>query len=218
VAGTGPAVPASGRLTGAAIPDTEARCRTLPRFRGSSSRCPAGYERERHTGPVQLETRRLRLRPLLRSDEPEIAVLPFTRPSIRDVALKLVREGASEQEWEQRGYGPFAVLERDGGRFLGRVGLMYRAPFGETELSWILREDAQGYGYATEAAAAVLDWGLRTFDLPYITAMIRPDNRPSLRVAERLGLMPLRDDVLRDEQLTVYHATRRDTATGSIDR
>ena len=109
-------------------------------------------------------------------------------------------------------YGPFAVLERDSDRFFGRVGLWYRAQFGETELSWILREDAQGRGYATEAAAEVLDCGLRTFDLPYITAMIRPDNTPSLRVAKRLGLMPLRGDVLRDEQLIVHHADRRDTA------
>jgi hypothetical protein len=82
---------------------------------------------------MQLETRRLRVRPLSRWDEPEIAALPFTGPSIRDVAVALVNEGASEQEWKQRGCGPLAVLERGGGRFLGRVGLMYRTQFGETE-------------------------------------------------------------------------------------
>jgi hypothetical protein len=35
---------------------------------------------------MQLETLRLTLHPLSRSDEAEIAVLPFTRPSIGDVA------------------------------------------------------------------------------------------------------------------------------------
>jgi len=54
--------------------------------------------------------------------------------------------------------------------------------------------------------------------MPYITAMIRPDNAPSLGVAERLGLTPLREDALHDEQLIVYHATRADTATGYTDR
>lgn len=88
---------------------------------------------------------------------------------------------------------------------MGRVGLTYRPQFDEIELGWILREDAQGLGYATEAAGAVLDWGLQTLDVPYITAMIHPDNRPSIRVAERLGLRPPRSDVFLDDAVIVYH-------------
>lgn len=56
-----------------------------------------------------------------------------------------------------------------------------------------------------EAACAVLEWS-RQFDLPYVTAMIRPDNAPSLAVAKRLGLTPLREDELLGVPVVV-HAT-----------
>jgi RimJ/RimL family protein N-acetyltransferase len=45
----------------------------------------------------------------------------------------------------------FAVLDRASGRFLGRAGLKYWSQFDETELGWVLRRDAWGRGYGTEA-------------------------------------------------------------------
>ena len=40
--------------------------------------------------------------------------------------------------------------------------------------------------------------------MPYLTAMISAGNDRSIRVAERLGLTPLRDDVLLDDPVVVY--------------
>lgn len=134
-----------------------------------------------------------------------MAALPYSRPELREAALTRLREGATEREWEQRGHGAFAVLQRYDSRFVGRVGLTYRPQFDETELGWILRTDAQGHGFATEAAAEVLRWGLRALDVPYITAMIRPDNAPSIRVARRLQMAVLRHDVFMGEDVIVYH-------------
>ncbi len=64
-----------------------------------------------------------------------------------------------------------AVLGRLSGRFLGRVGLKYWPQFDETEVGWVLRRDAWGHGYATEAARACLDWGFGNLAIPY-----HPDN------------------------------------------
>jgi RimJ/RimL family protein N-acetyltransferase len=47
-------------------------------------------------------------------------------------------------------------------------------------------------------------WACEHLDVPYVTAMIRPDNRRSISVAERLGMQPRREDVLLDEQVVVY--------------
>jgi RimJ/RimL family protein N-acetyltransferase len=69
---------------------------------------------------------------------------------------------------------------------------------------WTLRADSWGRGYATEAAQACLDWGFRNLDLDYVTAMIRPGNDPSVRVAQRLGFTVLREDTLWDKPITVY--------------
>ncbi len=61
-----------------------------------------------------------------------------------------------------------------------------------------------GHGYATEAARACAQWGFREFNYPYLTAMIRAENTRSIRVAERLGMTPLRDDVLFDVPVIVH--------------
>ena len=68
----------------------------------------------------------------------------------------------------------------------------------------MLRPDVWGHGFATEAGRACLEWGFRQFDLPYLNAMIQPDNARSIRVAERLGMTPLRRDALVDIPVVVY--------------
>jgi RimJ/RimL family protein N-acetyltransferase len=115
---------------------------------------------------------------------------------------------ADEEEWDKFGHRMLAVIERDSGRFLGRVAVYDWPRFGETEVGWALRADARGRGFATEAAAAFGTWGFETLDPPYMTAMIRPDNAPSMRVAERLGMTVLRDDLLSDRPVVVYAVTR----------
>jgi RimJ/RimL family protein N-acetyltransferase len=162
---------------------------------------------------VLVETRRLRLRPMEIGDLDELAALhadpevsEFIRPLDRAAARERLRR--DEVEWSERGHGLLAVLDRRHGAFLGRCGLKYWPQFGETELGWALRRDAWGRGYATEAARACAEWGFSRLDVPYLTAMIHPDNVRSVRVAERLGLTPLRDDVLLGDPVVVYRLDR----------
>jgi RimJ/RimL family protein N-acetyltransferase len=122
----------------------------------------------------------------------------------------------NEREWEERGHGLVAILERAGGRFLGRSGLKYWPQFDETEVGWVLRPDVWGHGFATEAGRACVEWGFATLGLPYLTAMIRPDNHRSIRVAERLGMRPLRSDFLMDLPVVVYCC--RPSAAGPLRR
>jgi RimJ/RimL family protein N-acetyltransferase len=63
-----------------------------------------------------------------------------------------------------------------------------------------------------------VDWGFRKLDVPYVTAMIGPDNLRSIRVAERLGMTPLRADVVSDEPVDVYSISREEWAATSSDR
>jgi RimJ/RimL family protein N-acetyltransferase len=162
---------------------------------------------------VLIETERLRLRPIEVGDLDEFAALhadpevtEFIRPLDRAAAAERLRR--DESEWSERGHGLLAVLDRSDGAFLGRCGLKYWPQFEETELGWALRRDAWGHGYATEAARACAEWGFSRLDVPYLTAMIAPDNVRSVRVAERLGLTPLREDVLLGDPVVVYGMDR----------
>lgn len=164
-----------------------------------------------------IETERLLLRPLRTEDTDAFVALHadervsrFVGSYTRERAQERLRE--VERQWAERGHGLCAVLLRESGEFIGRCGLHHWNAFDEVEIGWTLRARAWGQGYATEAARACLERGFATLDVDYVTAMIRPGNTPSVKVAERLGFSPLREDVLFGNPVTV-HALRRPPAT-----
>ncbi len=160
-----------------------------------------------------LKTERLRLRAVTRDDVEDLVRLhddPLVAEylGVRDREWYEWRVEASLEEWAERGHGFVVVTEKASGRFLGRTGLKYWPQFDETELGWVLRPEARGRGHATEAGKALLAWGFEGFDLPYVTAMIRPGNDPSVAVAGRLGMAPRREDELLDDPVVVYSVDR----------
>ena len=66
----------------------------------------------------------------------------------------------------------------------------------------------RGKGYATEAGRAALAWGFEALDLPYVTAMVQPDNTASIGVAQSLGMSPIRTDELLGAEVVVYAISR----------
>ena len=162
-----------------------------------------------------LETARLLLRPLAIADIDEFFAL-HDDPEVTRFIGRLDRPAAEEllqsieREWLERGHGILAVLDRVTGRFLGRAGLKYWGQFDEIEVGWVLRRDAWGHGYATEAARACLNWGFGSLERPYFTAMIHPENEASIRLAGRLGMSRLRRDVLLGDPVVVFSINRGD--------
>lgn len=108
------------------------------------------------------------------------------------------------QRWEENGCGPFSVLRREDGRWLGRVGILVwdtrgdwthttfatAGEFAQPELGWALASEHWGNGYATEAALAVRRWAYAELGVERLVSLIDPANLRSQRVAERLGAMP----------------------------
>jgi RimJ/RimL family protein N-acetyltransferase len=113
---------------------------------------------------MMIETERLVLRPTGIANIDEFVAL-HADPEVTRFVGSLDRLQAeerlelAEREWAERGYGMFAVRDRATKRFLGQVGLKYWPQFDETEVGWVLRRDAWGRGYATEAGRACIDWG-----------------------------------------------------------
>lgn len=100
--------------------------------------------------------------------------------------------GRMSMHWEARGFGMWAVEERDGGKLVGRIGLLYHpdSPAGDdrVEIAWSLQRDRWGRGYATEGARAARDWAFRRLDIPRLISITIPENRRSWHVMEKLGL------------------------------
>ncbi|WP_394771563.1 GNAT family N-acetyltransferase [Lacisediminihabitans sp.] len=97
--------------------------------------------------------------------------------------------------YEKHGFGLW-IIETRSGQFVGDCGLTWQAVNGrpELEVGYHVRPESQGLGYATEAAAACRDFARDVLKAPHLVAIIHPDNVPSRRVAEKIGLQFEEDD------------------------
>lgn len=93
--------------------------------------------------------------------------------------------------YEQRGYGPWAVVEKAGGEVIGYCGLFYFPDINgrpEIEIGYRLARGWWGRGCATEAVIAVRDYAFNALGLSRLVALIDPVNVASIRVAEKAGM------------------------------
>lgn len=143
---------------------------------------------------VRLETERLVMRMWRESDFDEYAELCADPEVMRFLGGKVFdRTEAWRQmasmigHWYLRGYGIWAVEEKESGRLAGRIGCINPEGWPGFEVGWTLRREFWGKGYATEAARRALEYGFHELDRAHIISLIHPENRASIRVAERLG-------------------------------
>ncbi len=143
-----------------------------------------------------LETDRLRLRAPDRRDEPALLAF-FGSERARFYGGPLSENDAWHKfaayvgQWRLRGYGFFAITDRETGATLGLAGPHHPAHFAEPEMSWLLSDDRyEGKGLAKEACAAVLIHLFRDHRWTDVVSYIDPDNTASRVLAERLGARP----------------------------
>lgn len=89
--------------------------------------------------------------------------------------------------WDLLGYGHWAVEEKVSGQFAGRVGFLNPAGWPGFEIGWTLGRNFWGKGYATEAGRRALQFAFDDLDKSHVISLIHPDNKASIKVAERLG-------------------------------
>jgi RimJ/RimL family protein N-acetyltransferase len=79
------------------------------------------------------------------------------------------------------------------------------------EVGWHLHPDYWGHGYATEASAGALQRGFQA-GIAEILSVMHPDNAPSRRVAQRLGMVYVgRTRRYYSAEADVYRATAANT-------
>jgi RimJ/RimL family protein N-acetyltransferase len=144
-----------------------------------------------------LSTERLVLRPVTADDhavllahwtQPDVRRFLFdgTAPSAAEVAETI---GESIGDFAARGYGIWLIEYGSGTGLVGTAGLR---PLEESglEIFYSLAPGAWGQGYATEAARAVVEYGLGSLGLPEVLAEVDEGNTASVAVVERLGMTP----------------------------
>ena len=85
--------------------------------------------------------------------------------------------------------GALALVIQHNGQPIGDVALwLTDRKHGQAEIGWVLDPNYGGQGYATEAVRAVLDVGLRHYQLHRITAQMDDRNTASAALARRVGM------------------------------
>jgi RimJ/RimL family protein N-acetyltransferase len=111
--------------------------------------------------------------------------------------------------WQLNGFGTWAVERKADGKLIGNVGLFtawrdLEPEFGdEPEMGWIMAAETHGQGLAFEACRATLGWAHANLDPITIWAIIAPANRPSMKLAERLGFERVHETLYRDDPTVV---------------
>lgn len=147
---------------------------------------------------IILETKRLIFRLQVIEDLDDLWTL-YCNPNITRYIPDAPRsrdEARMELEWFLHGHpkhpelGLWATIHKETGKFIGRCGLLPWTIDGwdEVEVAYTLAEGYWGQGLGTEAANGILRFAFETLNLPRLICLIDPENIPSQRVAENIGM------------------------------
>jgi len=144
---------------------------------------------------ITLETERLLLREHEADDldpfcamkmDPEVRRFVGGRPRTRDEAEQKFRKIPSNDRL------PFwAIVYKAEGRYIGRGGL-HPMPGSAPGLGFYIARAYWGRGFATEAAQAFVEYGLRELKLQRIISSVEVGNAASVHVLEKLGFSLVR--------------------------
>ena len=168
-----------------------------------------------------LETSRLVLREFENSDADALALVLSDSETMRFYPAPFDKAGVeqwivrNQRRYAEHGYGLWAMLLKTSGEVIGDCGLTVQNIEGidEIEVGYHVRRDLWGQGLATEAARACRDYGFARLEVDRLISLIRPENLPSRRVAEKNG-MTIWKEIDWHDLLHLVYAIRRDESVG----
>lgn len=146
--------------------------------------------------PILLKTKRLTIRMFIPDDLDDL-YNQLSDPDVMKYYPSVLSKEDCERwlqgilrDYQSNGFGMFAVHLNETGEYIGQAGIMFRRIDGCEHhcLSYLMRKEFWGNGYATEATQKILEYGFETLGIHKVEALIRPDNIRSIHLAERLGM------------------------------
>jgi [ribosomal protein S5]-alanine N-acetyltransferase len=164
-----------------------------------------------------LQTTRLHLREFTPEDADALARVLSDPETMRHYPAPYDRAGVGQwiernrQCYRDDGVGLWAIELKKTQELIGDCGIILQQVEGESlyEIGYHLRRDFWGQGLATEAAIACRDWAFVHLKADRLISLIRPENLPSRRVAERNGMTIWKEVNWRGLQHFVYSIASR---------
>ena len=92
--------------------------------------------------------------------------------------------------YREDGFGLWAMVLKESGQMIGQCGLSWQEAAGRQvlEIGYLLQKAYWGHGYATEGARACKAYAFEVLGASQVYSIIRENNLPSIRVAQRNGM------------------------------
>ena len=138
----------------------------------------------------------------------DVAMQYYPRTFDREDARQWVERNLSR--YAEHGHGLYAVMLKGNEDVIGDCGVILQIVEGQKQLEvgYHFRRDHWGQGYATEAARACIGLAFQSLGAEKVISLIRPENVPSRRVAER-NAMKLERQVMHYNLPHLVYAMRR---------
>jgi ribosomal-protein-alanine N-acetyltransferase len=111
------------------------------------------------------------------------------------------------RSWNTHSLGPWAVIDKATGSWIGKLGLMYQEDWpgpDKFEVDYELDPAWWGRGLATEGTQAALRYAFTQLQLPRIIGATVPEHVASRRVMEKCGLSYQGELEFRDARIVWY--------------
>lgn len=161
--------------------------------------------------PEKIESDRLTLRTFKETDWKDLYEYYSDVETTKYTSGKILSEGETWRvmasmigHWSIKGYGPYALEEKEKGKIIGISGLWYPNDWPEPEIKWGLNRSYHGKGYATEAARRVQLIAKEYLPETSLISLIHSKNEPSIRLAVTLGCSFEKEIVFRGDFWRIY--------------
>ncbi len=181
------------------------------------------YQRANNQPLLIAETKHLNLKELSLEDIPSLYEI-YQKPSIKNnvepmdnLEIEIQKHKAYiENIYKFYGYGLWGVFLKETGKLIGRCGLQNITwnSKEEVELGYLIDEDYQGLGYATEAVKAILDLAFREHSIEKIISFIEPNNKKSIHIAEKVSMKREGTCMKDDRRYYLYTIQKQDYSKG----
>ena len=133
--------------------------------------------------------------------------IPVTNPERADLWIQ-----AQLDRYKAGTFGMCTVHLKSTDEFIGQAGALIQEVDGkqEFEVGYHFFREYTGKGYATEAAIHFKNWLFRSQNVKSVISIIREDNVPSQKVAERHGMTADFKTIWKEMSVVIYRELKAD--------
>ncbi|MEA1938445.1 MAG: GNAT family N-acetyltransferase [Pseudomonadota bacterium] len=169
-----------------------------------------------------IETSRLTLRRFEPTDIPDYSRIRGLAEAVRHLpggeASTAHADEIAEQavnrfihHWEEHGFGPWAVCDKETGNLLGHCGLQQIDESGAAEIVILLDPSCWNKGLGSEILCSTLDYGFSVLGMDTLVAFVHPNNEHAQQLLEKVGMEAANELVASRGQRRKRYTLERET-------